>query len=86
MRGMYVRMFDDKIRRADDNPTIGIVLTSETSADIARYSVLHDSDQLYASSYLLYLPSEDELRQAIETEKQRFALRDGQTSKEGGDR
>ena len=83
---MYVRMFDDKIRRADDNPTIGIVLTSETSADIARYSVLHDSDQLYASSYLLYLPSEDELRQAIETEKQRFALRGGQTSEEGGDR
>ena len=80
---MYVRMFDDKIRRADDNPTIGIVLTSETSADIARYSVLHDSDQLYASSYLLYLPSENELRQAIETEKQRFALRGGQTSEAG---
>ena len=80
---MYVRMFDDRVRSADDNPTIGIVLTSETSADIARYSVLHDSDQLYASSYLLYLPSEDELRQAIETEKQRFALRGGQTSEAG---
>lgn len=82
---MYVRMFDDKVRRADDNPTIGIVLTSETSEDIARYSVLHGNDQLYTSSYLLYLPNEEELRRTIETEKQRFVLAAGQTDENGDD-
>lgn len=69
---MYVRMYDGLRRGADDNPTLGIVLCAETDEDIARYSVLHDSDQLFASKYKLYLPSEAELRAEIEEQKRIF--------------
>lgn len=71
---MYVRMYDDLKRREDDNPTIGIVLCTETSETIARYSVLHDSEQLYAAKYKLYLPSEEELRAEIEHQKLIYRL------------
>ncbi len=71
---MYVRMYDEFKRGKGDNPTLGIVLCSETSDTIARYSVLHDNKQLFASKYQLYLPSEDELRAEIENQKTMFAL------------
>lgn len=71
---MYVRMYDERIRGEGDNPTIGIVLCSETDEDIARYSVLHDSDQLFASKYMLYMPTEEELRKEIERQKEFFWL------------
>lgn len=71
---MYVRMFDDLKRTEGDNPTIGILLCSETSDDIARYSVLHDSKQLFASKYLTYLPSPEELKREIERQKEIFRL------------
>ena len=58
---MYVRMYDELKKAPDDNPTIGIVLCSETDEDIARYSVLKGNEQLFASKYKLYLPTEDEL-------------------------
>lgn len=66
---MYVRMYDERIRGEGDNPTIGIVLCSETDEDIARYSVLHDNNQLFASKYMLYMPTEEELRREIELQK-----------------
>ena len=71
---MYVRMYDERKRPEGDNPTIGILLCSETSEDIARYSVLHDSKQLFASKYLTYLPSKEELRREIEAQKEIFLL------------
>jgi len=71
---MYVRMYDERKRSEGDNPTIGILLCSETSEDIARYSVLHDSKQLFASKYLTYLPSKEELRREIEAQKEIFRL------------
>lgn len=71
---MYVRMFDERIRRDGDNPTIGILLCSETDNDIARYSVLHDNDRLFASKYMLYMPSEEELKREIELQKEFFRL------------
>ena len=71
---MYVRMFDDQIRGEDDNPTIGIVLCSDTDEDIARYSVLHDNDHLFASKYMLYMPTQEELRTEIERQKTFFEL------------
>ena len=64
---MYVRMYDDLKRRRDDNPTIGLLLCSETDADIARYSVLHDNDRLFMSKYLTYLPTQEQLRREIES-------------------
>lgn len=71
---MYVRMYDELIRGKGDNPTIGIVLCSETDEDIARYSVLHDNDRLFASKYMLYMPTEEELRDEIERQKVFFHL------------
>lgn len=67
---MYVRMYDDLKRKEGDNPTIGILLCSETSKDIARYSVLHDNDHLFMSKYLPYLPSKEQLRLEIEKQKE----------------
>ena len=71
---MYIRMYDEKIRSEGDNPTLGILLCADTDEDIARYSVMHGSEQLFASKYLLYLPSEEELRAEIETQKTMFYL------------
>ena len=74
---MYVRMFDDFYRRDDDNPTLGIVLCSDTDTDIARYSVLSGSEQLFASRYKLYLPTDEELRAEIENQKALFERQAG---------
>ena len=71
---MYVRMYDELKKSLDDNPTIGIVLCSETDEDIAKYSVLKGNEQLFASKYKLYLPTEDELRAEIENQKTIFEL------------
>ena len=66
---MYVRMFDDLERPQGDNPTIGILLCTETDKTIAKYSVLNESQQLFATKYLPFLPSEKELVAEIEREK-----------------
>lgn len=71
---MYVRIYDERVRGEGDNPTIGIVLCSETDDDIARYSVLHDNNQLFASKYMLYMPTEEELRNEIERQKNFYLL------------
>ncbi len=71
---MYVRMYDDLKRTEGDNPTIGIVLCSETSKDIARYSILRDSDNLFAAKYMPLMPTEEELRREIEAQKELFNL------------
>lgn len=71
---MYIRMYDELKRGEGDNPTIGIVLCSDTDEDIAKYSVLHGNEQLFASKYKLYLPTEEELRAEIETQKEMFYL------------
>ena len=78
---MYVRMYDDLKRTEGDNPTIGIVLCSETDADIAKYSILKGNEQLFASKYKLYLPSEEELRREIETQKELFNLQNETTKR-----
>lgn len=75
---MYVRMYDDLKRTEGDNPTIGLILCSETSKDIAKYSVLHENPQLFAAKYLTYLPSEAELRREIETQKEMFQVQQGE--------
>lgn len=71
---MYVRMYDDLKRNADDNPTIGILLCSEKDDTIVKYSVLNDKNNLFASKYLLYLPKEEELKQIIEQDRLDFEL------------
>ena len=65
-------MYDDLKRGEGDNPTLGIVLCADTDEDIAKYSILHGNEQLFASKYKLYLPTEEELRAEIETQKEMF--------------
>lgn len=69
---MYVRMYDDLVKGEDDNPTIGVLLCTDTDKTIAKYSVLHDSEQLYAAKYMAYMPTEEELRKEIEQQKRFF--------------
>lgn len=71
---MYVRMYDELKRTEGDNPTIGIVLCSETSKDIARYSILKGNEQLFAAKYKTYLPTEEQLKIEIERQKQIFLI------------
>ena len=78
---MYIRMYDELKRSEGDNPTLGIVLCSETDEDIARYSVMHGNEQLFASKYKLYLPTEEELRKEIESQKAIFYLKQKEDGK-----
>ena len=71
---MYVRMYDKLKCTEGDNPTIGLILCSETSEDMARYSVLHDNERLFQARYLTYLPSIDQLKEEIELQKEIFRL------------
>lgn len=71
---MYVRMYDHLKRTEGDNPTIGLLLGSDTSADMARYSILHDNNQLFQAKYLTYLPKKEDLIREIETQKEIFRM------------
>ncbi len=66
---MYVRMFDDLRRGPEDNPPVGLILCAEKDEVVAKYSVLEGSRQLFASKYMRYLPTEEELRREIERER-----------------
>lgn len=82
---MYIRMYDELKKAPDDNPTLGIVLCSETDEDIAKYSILHGNEQLFASKYKLYLPTEEELREEIETQKTIFYLQQKDAKEKTGE-
>lgn len=65
----YVRMFDDLVATEGDNPTIGLILCAKKNETVVKYSVLKDSEQIFASKYMLYLPTEQELREEVERER-----------------
>lgn len=71
---MYVRMFDELKRSEGDNPTLGILLCADTDADIAKYSVLKGNEQLFATKYKFCLPTEEQLRKEIESQKNQYYL------------
>ncbi|MCB0596619.1 MAG: DUF1016 domain-containing protein [Lewinellaceae bacterium] len=71
---MYVRYYEDNRKVEGDNPTIGIILCSEKDEAIVRYSVLEESRQLFASRYLTYLPTEEELARELEREVEEIRL------------
>ena len=66
----YVRLFNEKVKMPDDNPTIGIVLCADKDESIVKYSVLADNENLFASKYRLYLPTEEELKAELERERE----------------
>lgn len=65
----YVRLFEDRFKVTGDNPTIGLILCSDKSEAVAKYSVLSEGRQIFASKYLQFLPSEQELKLEIEKER-----------------
>lgn len=67
---MYLRLYDTYKRNAGDNPTIGVILCSETNADVAKFSTLATNKRMYAAKYLTYLPSKEELAREIEAQKE----------------
>ena len=79
----YVRMYEDMLKVEGDNPTIGLILCSKKNEAIAQYSVLNESKQLFASKYMLYLPTEEELRR--ELERERRLIEEAQSEGEGSD-
>ncbi len=74
---MYIRMYDELKCSREDNPTIGLLLCSETSKDLARYSILKDSKQIYAAKYFTYLPTKEQLSAEIERQKEIFDFQIG---------
>ena len=74
---MYVRMYDQLKCTEGDNPTVGLILCSDTSEDMARYSILNDNRHIFQAKYLTYLPSTEALAKEIERQKEIFKLQHG---------
>ncbi|MBW2703951.1 MAG: DUF1016 family protein [Deltaproteobacteria bacterium] len=71
----YVRLFDDQFTSEGDNPTIGLILCARKNEAIARYSVLHESRQIFSARYLQVLPTEEDLRRELERERCQLDMR-----------
>lgn len=77
----YIRIYDQTRKEPEDNPSIGLILCSEKSEAVVKYSVLTDSAQLFASSYKLYLPTEEELRRELERERAQIEAQQADNTK-----
>lgn len=73
----YIRMFDALQKNEDDNPTLGIILCSEPNETIAKYSILNDSKQLFASKYIYNIPTVEELQDYINDQRKIFEEGEG---------
>lgn len=71
----YVRYFEDQIKQENDNPTIGLILCKEKSKTIVKYSLLNESEQVFASKYQMYFPTEKQLSEEVKKEIEAFDLR-----------
>lgn len=69
---LYLQIYDKYKKGEGDNPTIGIILCSDTDKDVAKYSTLAKNDNMYAAKYKLYLPTEAALKAEIETQKRLY--------------
>jgi predicted nuclease of restriction endonuclease-like (RecB) superfamily len=72
---MYLRMFDEQKRGEGDSPTVGLILCAEKDEVVARYSILHENQQMFASKYMLYLPTEEVLRNELARERNQIEAR-----------
>jgi len=73
----YVRWFEQEEKQESDNPTIGLILCSEKNEAMVRYTLINDSDQIFASKYKLFLPTEEELTEELNRERLRLELENG---------
>ena len=70
----YVRLFEDQVRREDDNPTIGLILCTGKDKIIVKYSILNESKQIFASKYQTYLPTVKQLQEEIKREREEIEI------------
>ncbi len=70
----YIRYYEREIKGEDDNPTIGIILCSEKNETIVKYSMLEESKQIFDSKYMLYMPTEEELKREINKDRETFEV------------
>lgn len=70
----YIRMFDDLYKHTDDNPTLGLILCSDKNEAVVKYSVLAEHRQIFASKYLLELPTPEVLQQEIMRERKQLEI------------
>ncbi|WP_243155982.1 PDDEXK nuclease domain-containing protein [Clostridium sp. C2-6-12] len=75
-----VRYYEKEIKGEDDNPTIGIILCSEKNETIVKYSILEESKQIFASKYMIYMPTEEELKREINKDRELFEIEKGDFS------
>jgi predicted nuclease of restriction endonuclease-like (RecB) superfamily len=68
----YVRFFEENVKQSGDNPTIGLILCTDKNKTIVKYSLLNESKQIFASKYQMYLPTEKQLKQEIQREKEQI--------------
>ena len=68
----YVRFFEERVKQSGDNPTIGLILCTEKNKTVVKYSLLNESKQIFASKYQMYLPTEKQLKQEIQREKEQI--------------
>ena len=68
----YVRLFEDQLKQPGDNPTLGLILCTEKNRTVVKYSILNESKQIFASKYLMYLPSTEQLEQEIQREREQI--------------
>jgi hypothetical protein len=71
----YVRLYEDQFKVPGDNPTIGLLLCSDKSEAVAKYSILNENRQIFATKYLPNLPTEEQLRMEIEKERRLIELK-----------
>jgi YhcG PDDEXK nuclease domain len=77
----YVRLFEDRFKVPSGNPAIGLILCADKGEAVAKYSVLKESQQIFASKYLQYLPSEEQLQ--IELERERTLIEAAMAERDG---
>ena len=70
----YVRAYEDRFKVPGDNPTIGLILCSDKSEAVAKYSILSEAKQVFAAKYMQFLPTEEELRLELERERKLIDL------------
>lgn len=73
---MYRRMFDDLKKSEGDNPTIGIILCADRNETVVKYSILKDNENLFATKFMSYLPTEEELIKEIEAGRRQIETND----------
>ena len=66
---MYRNYYDMEIKAVDDNPTIGLVLVTEQSKSVAKYSSIYKDQNIFISKYMTCMPSEEELAKVVEEER-----------------